>query len=233
MARAFTSADIVQVDSGTTVSSADAGIGLPAGSTEGTCGIAVVGVIVNLGPPERWHFAAASGITAAAQQFGIFCRADLPAGESSWAFGTANGSLATWLWLAEEWTNVSFAPVAGTSGILTAPLGATSFTAGPTGSFEGSPYVVGIAAVFIQSSALSDATWPSVSWSDSFVETDVISLGDGLGTNDLQLRVARRYATTVDAGPWTTTATYTGSMAGKRSFGGLAAFRAENYDTDI
>jgi hypothetical protein len=75
--------------------------------------------------------------------------------------------------------------------------------------------------------------WPTTSWSDSFTETEVLTRGDGSATNDLQLHIARRYGTEGETGPWTTTATFTGTMTNKSVFACLAVFRAENYVGDI
>jgi hypothetical protein len=221
MARAFTPADVVQHDSGTTPTSVpNVTASLPNPATEGNGGIMIVGFNAPATPPENWHIAA----TPAGTQTCIMCRADLAAGDQSWVFDSS-GADTTFMWIAEEWTNLSYCPLAASSGFTTTLSAPTSISAGTTGSFD-APYVQGLAFVFV-TNVSGTAAWPTVAWDNSFAGTDEIAIGDGTGTLHIKLYVARRTGTLNETGPWSTTATFTGSMTGKTAQGAIAVFRAE------
>lgn len=239
MARAFTAADIIQSDDGLAVDTATPGVALPAGAGEGRTGLAVIGAGTLLDPPEQWHKVAACGQTAGNDQLGIMVRSDLPANEQAWDFTANGGGLATWQWLAQEWANIARgAPLAVLGTEQTSSLGPASYAIGPTDAADSALYVAEVAALLLLSTALSSTVWPDVSWSDGLVEVLTRTQGTGVwnGTSgDLRLHVARRFSTSPEAGPWETTATFTGSgsSAGKLVFGALAVLRAENFTGDI
>lgn len=229
MARAFASTDIVQTNSGTASLQVDPSIALTSPATEGNGGIIVMAAQTVVAPPGQWHTAAAAGTADGSPQLAIMCRADLPPADQSWAFATFNGATANWCWLAEEWTNFSFAPFAGSArtNLQSAP---SSISTGTTGAFT-ADYVAGIAAVLLFGGPTA-AAWSTPSWSGSFVETDVLSVGTGTGSTDMQLRIARRYGTLSDAGAWSTTATWSGAQTGKTVYAAIAAFRAESFSDE-
>lgn len=218
--RAFTAADPVQADSGTSVFTTTATVTVPAGTTEGHGGLIVLGVQNPIIPPAQWDTLAVAGV---AQTLAIMCRADLPAGESSWGFQTLTGS-ANWTWTVGEWANLAWVPEE-TSASANGTTGDTSIASGSTGVFA-AQFVVGIVAVQIMSTGGS--AWPTISYSGGFVETDALSVGTGTANGDIYLSVARRYGTDSEAGPWSCTATFTGSMTSKTPNIALAVLRAED-----
>lgn len=238
MARAFTAADAAQSVPGTAAAVSTPGATL-AETVAGRGGVIVIGAGTGLDAPEQWHRVAKGGQSAAFPQCTILCRANLLGGETSWAFASAGGTT-NWAWVAEEWTNLSYAPLA-VPGVDNTPGGfqPASVTLGPTDTWTGIPYVMAVAAIAILHGTAGGGTWPTVTWSDGFTETDVLSVGNnstngpagsGPNSNDMQLRVARRYGTLDEAGGWQTTATFSGqAMTNKSVYGALAVFRAENY----
>jgi hypothetical protein len=229
MARAFTSADVVQTTSGATtgVAVANPSTTLPNPATGGNGGIIVMCAQSIIDPPEQWDRVAASGTPVSQPQLGIMCRADLPDGDQSWFFQVAAGFTTYWTWLVEEWTNLSYAPLLAASSAAAAQ-GVSSISTGTTAGWSSS-YAVGIAAVGLIVGNAEGLVWPTVSWSNGFTETDVMQRGTGTATSDMQLRIARRYGALNDTGAWETTATFTGSMGTKNAYACLAAFRAESY----
>lgn len=228
MSRAFTSADILHQDSNTIPGGAtDPGIAFTTPATAGNSGIIVVGAGTQVNPPEQWHYAGQAGAAAyGATQIAVLSRPDLLTGETSWALPTLAGT-PKWAWIAEEWTNISYAPQQGSSGSgqLSAPASAAT---GSTGAFT-AEYVAGIAALLVYG-GVNAAVWSAVTWDNGFTETDVLSCGTGTGGGDIQVRVARRYGTRNDAGPWSTTATFTGgTQTGKLGYICLAVLAAERY----
>lgn len=232
MPRAFTAADVIQSNSGvSSVAVTDPGVALSSPAVEGRSGLIVMGAQTVIAAPQQWDIVAGSGAAAGSPQLGVMVRAGLPDGDQSWAFQALGGTSTYWSWLAEEWTNISYAPLLGTANTSTIkdPASAT-YTIGPTGSWS-APYAVGIAALFMLVAIQSGDTptlWPSVSWSDGFTETDVLTRGDGTTSSDMQLRVARRYGTLDDAGAWSTTATFDALTNSKNCYGVLAVLRAED-----
>jgi hypothetical protein len=216
--RPFSDADLIQANAGTAAPASSASVTVPSVTTEGNAGIICMfaGTIVN--SPAQWDIVASGSVLLA-----IMCRGDLPAGESSWPFSSAGST--NWAWTAGEWANVASAPLQSSApgNFLT---GATSISTGSTGSFD-AEYVMGIAAFGIISSGGGSA-WPSISYSGGFTETDTLQVGTGTTSVDLYLAVARQYGTDGDTGPWSCTATFTGSMASKTAYAALAVFRAED-----
>lgn len=231
MPRAFTSADVVQANPGSAAAQITVNPALTNPAVEGRCGLLMMAAGGPINPPELWHTAAGAGAPGT-KQVGVFCRAHLADQEQSWQLShIATGT--NWVWLIEEWKNVSYAALADLgSGSAAGVGGVASLSSGNTGTFD-DPYVVGIAvAAIINGSGTSP--WSAVNWSNSFVETDVVNVGDGTAAGDIQLRVARRYGTFNETGPWETTATWTGgAQTNKTQYVALAVFRAENYAGDI
>jgi hypothetical protein len=240
MPRAFIPSDVLQSTTGfSPATTATPGVSLPNPATEGSAGFVVIGSQGQVTPPWEWHEAALSGISAGVNELAILIRPDLEDQEQSWVFNAGaapvptgvSGSSAFWAWLVEEWANVSYAPMQGSASAVNSTGGVSSLSIGPTGSFT-AQYVIGVAAVMILGSASSTA-WPTgASWSGGFTETDVVSEGTGTTANDIQLRIARQYGTLNDAGPWSTTCTFTGSMTGLTPWGAMAVFQAEDFDSD-
>jgi hypothetical protein len=232
MPRQFTSADVVQHNSEATGATAvtDPGVGLSNPAIEGNGGFAVVFAANILSAAEQWHMVAQSPDPN--PSLGIFCRADLPPSDQSWVFSAFNITT-YWTWLAEEWTNLSYAPLLAYSSTAASVTPASKST-GTTGTWD-APYALGIAAVGIwNSAATGGSTWPTWSaWSNGFTETDVLSHGTGTAQGDLELHVARCYGALNDTGGWESTVTFTGSMTGKNVYGCLAVFRAESLLGDI
>jgi hypothetical protein len=224
--RAFTSADIVQHADGADAFTINPTLALTNPSTDGSGGIIILAAQSPLTPPDQWHAAAQAGIGGAL--LSIMCRADLPAGETTWPFTTLAGS-ANWAWVVEEWTNLSYSPIetSASTGLSTSVTNPAAISTGTTDVFS-TEYVVGVAAILLNAGAGSSA-WSAVTWSNGFTETDVVSLGTGTTNGDMQMRVARLYGTSGDAGSWETTCTFTGgTQTGKTGHGALAVFRAED-----
>jgi hypothetical protein len=246
MPRAFTSADILQSVPDTAAVVVDPGVDLPFQVGAGRGGIIVMGGATILDKPSQWHYAVSAGTNdPKPAQLAIMCRADLPGGEQSWPFSAFLGASTNWAWVVEEWANLSFAPLvtAARTPNTSGTFQGASISTGTTGTWDAGTYVVGIAAVLLLNGNNQGSVWPSsVSWSNGFVETDVLSIGNnsdwgaagsGPNWNDLQLRVARRYGTAGETGPWETTASFTGAMTNKNEFAALAIFRAESHVGDI
>jgi hypothetical protein len=216
--RAFSDADLIQAGTGTATLTHPISATVPAGTTEGNAGIIVMAAQTPLAPPAQWDLVA----NTAAGLLAIMCRSDLPAGESSWPFDTSSGTVANWAWTTGEWGNVAPAPLETSS--VANGSGVSSLSTGNTSAFS-TQFVMGIAVFGIFSPG--GAAWPSVSYDNGFTETDSLQVGTGTASGDVFLRVARRYGADSDAGPWSCTATFTGSMTGKTVYAALAVFRAE------
>jgi hypothetical protein len=216
--RAFSGDDLVQANTGTAslVSSTNATVG--AGTAEGNTGIICMLAQTVIASPAQWDIVSSVSFGILA----IMCRGDLPDGESSWPFSAAAGS-PNWTWTAGEWANAAPAPLESSApgAFGAAPA---SLSAGSTGTFD-AQYVMGIAAFGIASSGGS--AWPSVAYSGGFTETDSVQVGTGTAAGNLLLKVARLYGTDSDTGPWSCTATFTGSMTSKTAYAALAVFRAQ------
>lgn len=217
--RPFSDADLIQSATGTDTLVTSTSVTVPAGTAEGNTGIICMFAQTPIAAPAQWDIvaSASTGILA------VMCRGDLPAGESSWPFATASGSIANWTWTSGEWANAASAPLE-TAVAVTGANGASSVSTGNTGTFD-AEYVMGIAAFGIFSAGGS--AWPSVSYSAGFTQADTVQVGTGTATGDMFLAVARQYGTDSDAGPWSCTATFTGSMTSKTPYAALAVFRAE------
>jgi hypothetical protein len=225
--RAFFDADLIQAGSGTAALASSASVTVPAGTAEGNTGIICLLAGTVIAAPAQWDLAArdSTGVLA------VMCRGDLPGtGESSWPFTLLGGASGNWAWTCGEWANTAPAPVESSSSATGAGAD-PSLSTGSTGTF-GAQYVMGIAAFGIQSSGGS--AWPSVSYDSGFTETDSQQVGDGTASGDILLKVARRYGTDSDAGPWSCTATFTGSMTSKTPRAALVVFRAaETADAPV
>lgn len=225
MARAFTSADVLQQNTGAQAATATPTPALSNPATGGNSGVLIAGATTQLNPPEQFHYGAQTGIaTYGGTLVAVLIRPDLNDGEQSWTLTPPSGT-PNWCWIAEEWTNL--APTgeeaSAGSGLLSAPATAPT---GSTAAFD-AEYVVGVAALLVFGGG--SIAFSTVSWSNSFVETDVVTIGTGLTAADTQLRVARRYGTQNDTGPWSTTATFTGgTQTGKTAYACLAVLRAED-----
>jgi hypothetical protein len=149
------------------------------------------------------------------------CRGDLLAGESSWPFSAAAGS-PNWAWTVGEWGNAASAPVESSSSATAAAP--ASLSTGSTGTFD-TQFVMGIAVFGV--SGGGGAGWPSVSYDSGFTETDSVQVGTGGTAGDVLLKVARLYGADSDPGPWSCTATFTGSMTSKTVYAALVVFRGE------
>jgi hypothetical protein len=216
--RAFSGDDLIQGNTGTATLASSTNATVPAGTAEGSTGIICMLAQTIIDSPAQWDIVASVSFGILA----IMCRGDLPDGESSWPFSAAAGS-PNWSWTAGEWANAAPAPLessaAGAFGAAPASL-----STGSTGSFD-AQYVMGIAAFGIASSGGS--AWPSVAYSGGFTETDSVSIGTGTANGDMLLKVARLYGTDSDTGPWSCTATFTGSMTSKTAYAALSVFRAQ------
>lgn len=228
MVRAFTAADIVQSVPGTAAGTDAPSPALNIQTVGGRAGIIIVGTPISIDPHANWHFAAWGGADPSLRSLAVMCRTDIPDGEISWTFGTAGGP-SNWCWVAEEWANLSYAPVVGWWNDTAGAPNPATYTLGPTNDWGTVPYVVAVAALLLINGTTGGTVWPSVSWSDGFVTTDTQSIGTGTTSNDVRLLIARRYGTLNEAGPWSTTATLTGAMTNKTVYGAHAVFRAENY----
>jgi hypothetical protein len=210
----------VQANTGSASAVSSVSATVPAGTVEGDTGIICMFGATPLTPPEQWEFAAADPTVFLA----VMCRGDLLGGESSWPFSSVGGVNAIWSWTAGEWGNTAPAPVE-TSAAVSGTPGASSLSTGSTGTF-GTQFVMGVAA-FAMFSSNASAAWPSVSYSGGFAETDSVQVGDGTHAGDVHLWVARLYGADSDTGPWSCTATFTGSMTSKVPYAALAVFRAQ------
>jgi hypothetical protein len=215
--RPFSGDDLIQGNTGTASLVSSATATLPGGTAEGNAGIIAMFAQTIIDSPEQWDIVASSspGLLA------VMCRADLPAGESSWPFSSAGNP--NWAWTTAEWANVASAPLESSASNAGAS-GATSISTGTTGTFS-TQYVMGIAVFGLVATAGS--AWPSVSYDNSFTETDSLTVGTGTASLDIMFKVARRYGTDSETGPWSCTATFTGDMTSKTPYAALAVFRAE------
>jgi hypothetical protein len=218
--RAFSDADLVQANTGNAALANPISVILGTGTAEGNAGVTCMFAQTPVAAPEQWNIVTSTGLG----QLAVVCRADVLAGETSWPYSTAAGTPANWTWTAGEWSNVALAPVESSSS-ATGAGGAGSLSTGSTGTFS-AQFVMGIAAFGIFSAGGS--AWPSVAYSGGFTETDAVQVGDGTANGDILLKVARLYGADSDPGPWSCTATFTGSMASKTPYAALAVFRAED-----
>jgi hypothetical protein len=214
--RPFSDDDLIQSNTGTATLVSSASVTIPSGTTEGNTGITCMFAGTAVNPPAQWDIVASASIFLA-----IMCRGGLPAGESSWPFSTPGNT--NWTWTAGEWANAAPAPLQSPApgNFANAPA---SISAGSTGTFD-AQYVMGIAVFGIIGAGGS--AWPSISYSGGFTQTDTAQVGTGTASGDLYLAVARQYGTDGDTGPWSCTATFTGSMTSKTAYAALAVFRAE------
>jgi hypothetical protein len=231
MPRAFTSADVVQADTGADVGATAPTISM-APTAEGNGGIIVISAQNVLAPPSQWHTLAAAGLSDVNVMLGIMCRADLPPGETTWVFNSVGGVSGNWTWIAEEWTNLSYAPMLG-SARTNQLTSVGSISTGTTGTWDSTNYAVGIAAMWIYGASGAPAGWPTCTWSNGFTETDVLTIGTGSNIGDQELHVARRYGEAGDTGAWETTCTFHTTMTTKAAHACLAVLRAESLLGDI
>lgn len=224
MSRNFIAEDVVQSASAQLAATATPGVALTSPAVEGNAGIIVMGPQSLINAPEQWDMLATAGTGGVT--LAIMCRACLPDGDQAWTF-TPTGGTPRWTWLAEEWTNVSYAPIAAVPASTSGLIAPTSASTGTTGTTD-VPYVACIAAVQIL--ATGGSAWPTVAWSNGFVETDVLSVGTGAVNGDVMLRVARYYGGLNETGGWETTATFTGSMTSKTVHACIVALRAQSYE---
>lgn len=231
MVRAYTPADIIQSVPGSAAAQQTINPALtnPAGS--GHCGVLLICATSVVNPPEQWHTAASVGAGGLVTQSGVLCRADLPENDQSWALSF--GGVGNWLWIVEEWDNVSFAPLVATTPWANVSGSVESLDSGSTGTWD-APYVVGVAVCGVIGGPSATSGWSPITWSNGFVETNVETLGAGQDSGGLRLHVARRYGTLNETGPWSTTVTWTdGVQTAKTQMLSIAVFRAENYAGDI
>jgi hypothetical protein len=219
--RGFSGDDLAQANTGTAAVVTSTSVTVPNGTAEGNAGIICLLAQAIIAAPSQWDL-----VANPSPGFGIaiMCRSDLPAGETSWPFSTAAGAC-NWAWTAGEWSNTAPAPLESLApgGFSSAPA---SQSTGSTGTFS-AQYVMGVAAFGIIAGSAGGPAWPSVAFSGGFTLTDTVQVGDGTGAADLYLAVARQYGADSDTGPWSCTATFTGSMTGKTAYAELAVFRAE------
>lgn len=218
----FTDANLIQDNTGTAALVSSTSVTTPGATLLGNAGIVCMMAQTIIASPNQWDIVASAGFGILA----IMCRSYLPGGETSWVFNSQAGS-PNWAWAVEEWDNIALAPVE-TSVATTGTGGASSVSTGTTGAFN-TQFVMGIAAFGIAGGG--GAVWPTISYSNGFTETDSVSIGTGANSGDLHLSVARLYGDDSDPGPWSCTATFTGSMTSKTSYAALAVFRA--IETDI
>lgn len=233
MPRAFSSGDVVQ-HSANALNAADPGVSVANPTTEGNSGVIMMMVASLLASPEQWDIVASSGPVANSPQAGVMCRACTLSGEQTWAFSSTSGLATNFAWVAEEWTNLSFAPLLSMPTDQTGVQPPANLTAiGPSGTWDATEYAVGIAIVGLISAATDGITWPTVAWSGGFTETDVLAVGTGDTANDVKLHVARRYGTAGETGPWTAGVTLAGGWAdattNKTAYSALAIFRAAHF----
>jgi hypothetical protein len=217
--RAYSDADLVQGANGSAALASSVSVTVPGGTVEGDAGIIAMFAQTPITSPDQWDIAA----SAQAGILTVMCRGDLPGGESSWPFSPVGGA-PNWAWTVGEWANTAPAPIESAAAANGLP-GDASLSTGSTGTFS-TQFVMGIAAFGIIN-ASGSATWPSVSYSAGFTETDSVQVGTGTAAGDLLLKVARLYGADSDTGPWSCTATFTGTMTGKTPYAALVAFRAQ------
>jgi hypothetical protein len=215
--RPFSDADLIQANTGTATLASSATATVAAGTAEGNTGIICMFAQSVIAAPAQWDITASVSFGI----LSILCRGDLPGGESSWPFNAAAGS-PNWAWTAGEWANAAGAPLESSApgAFAAAPA---SLSAGSTGTFA-AQYVMGVAAFGVAGGGA--AGWPSVSYDNGFTETDSVQVGTGTAAGDLLLKVARLHGADSDPGPWSCTATFTGSMTSKTAYAALAVFRA-------
>lgn len=221
--QAFSDADLIQGNTGTATLTHPISVTTPNPTLVSNTGIICMFAQTPIAAPNQWDVPATTGLGLLA----IMCRAYLPGGESSWSFDTAAGTPANWTWTVGEWDNVALGPVE-TSSAATGTGGAASISTGSTNSFN-TEFVMGIAAFGIFSAGGS--AWPTISYDSGFTETDSVAIGTGSANGDMHLSVARLYGADSDPGPWSCTATFTGSMTSKTPYAALVVFRA--IETDI
>lgn len=225
MPRAFTDADLVpgQFADGSSASAATLTVSLPAGTTEGNTGIAVIKAQTSMASPDIWDKSADTG---AAGGLVIFTRPGLTAGENDWVFNSFSGS-PQWVWRAEEWTNVSLSAVA--SSAITVTVNApTTLSSGTSGSVD-VPFVMCVAAFVLQRGTAGASSFPAFSaFSNGFVEVpgSPFDFGTGPASGDMRMAVARYYGTENETGPFECTATVTGVSTNFIGYAAIAVLRA-------
>ena len=233
MVRAFTSGDVVQGKSGSATAVVDAGHSLDAATTAGHCGIIFEMAQTTLDTPAQWDLVIGAGSSDEFWQVGLCLRADLPAGESEWEIRSV-GELATqWAWRAEEWSNVSNAPVLATARRNATTEGETNIPLGPTSPTLDTAELAAL-LVLIGIHSTGGAAFPATaSYTNDFTETHVIQNGDGTGSAHVQLRIARKLLTSPETGPWSTTIDFGAqSMSGKNVYTCMAALRPQRHSGD-
>src|SRR5215208_694786 len=111
MARAFTPADVVQANNGTSTGLTDPGIALGNAISPGGSGVMMLLAGEAIATPAQWDVPAESGFLAGNPQLAIACRACVLDGEQSWPMAFNSGSTGPWIWFVEEWANLSYAPI--------------------------------------------------------------------------------------------------------------------------
>lgn len=227
MPRAFSDADLLQWQTGEAIDTPTLAPSLTNPTAVGNAGIIVLGGANAFDPPEQWDPVA--GSPESFPRASVLVRAGLPGGETSWTFSGVGGANTYAKWEIHEWRNISFCPLVAYDNEAMV-IGPASVTLSAAQIGLGTNYTMAIAALGIIGGTNATSVWSGVSWSGGFAETSAQAFGTGMDVGSFQLRVARRYGTQGETGPWTTTATFVdGVQTQKIVYACLAVFRAENF----
>jgi hypothetical protein len=229
MARAFTDADLIQHDSGTSVSTASVTVSLPNPTTEGNTVLMHLRCFSFAALPDQWDRTVGESAIPALQ---ILTRTDVVGGENSWTLtlspiappSSAGNSI--WLWRVEEWANIGYLPVVSTGSAADLSPAASPFSTGSTGSFTGEPNWLAFAVISFYKAVADSQLWPTVTaLTNGFVLDEYVDFGDGTGAaGTTRLAVCHLYGS--GDGPITTSATLSGTLTNINAQGVIAVYRA-------
>lgn len=235
MARAFTDADLIQSNSGSSASSASVTVSLPNPTTDGNTVVLHFRCFSSSALGDIWQLSVAENSIPSLQ---IMTRVGVLGGENSWtivlnpAAPPASGGNSIWLWRAEEWANIGYLPVVSTASAADLSPTASPFSTGSTASFTGEPFVLAFALVSFYKAVGDSQPWPTISaLTNGFQVIEYVDFGDGTeapgsGLLGGRLAVCRMYGTENLDGPVTTSATLSGALTNINTQGVVAVFRA-------
>lgn len=226
MARAFAAGDLAQ-PANSNSASATPSVALTLGSptTDGNLVVAYIKSTTDLFSASD---AAFDMIAKDHQSTGtrIFARV-ATAGETSWTFTTDVGGNPNWAWWVEEWSNAEVPVGLVATGGLTQPSPGTTLTTGTTTAAPATyPYVLAVACWSLSIGGTTGTFPTETAVSNGFAYAGSVAFGTGSAPLDQTLYVARYFGTLNETGPWESTITLSGSIAGTTGAGAIAALLA-------
>jgi hypothetical protein len=220
--RALNGSDLVQAKDGSSSGAATAPVALDWETTADTTLIAVIKGSSGMFQCDGWDLLAQDSSHSGTR---IFAKSPANAGETAWTFGYPGIVSANWAWRIEEWRNVRWGGPLLTSGCIDNVVAPVTIDSGISGAADW-PYVMAIAAWSLQIGGTT-GTFPGIAGiSDGFTEVAQVAAGSGSAPLDAKLYIARYFGTQDEPGPWASTVTLTGSIAGTTGAGALAVIAA-------